>query len=232
MQAGLGGGSSDAAAALRALGRLWRVECRPREGDRAVARRRRALFFRGRNGARARARRRVVSAHRRAGRLGRSGHPLVRRQHKGSLRLVRRRWSAKATGGRQVRHTPTTNDLQGVVAQRHPEIAQLVRALKRAGAADAAMSGSGSAVFGLFSTRRGAAGAAAALASVRVEAPHSDHENRGSRDLSGTCGQLNLSYTLTVCARPAVGNSHHSQSPVIIVLIETVPGDRRRWTDD
>ena len=45
------------------------------------------------------------------------------------------------------------NDLEAPVARRHPVIGRLVRALKRAGAAHAAMSGSGSAVFGLFDDR-------------------------------------------------------------------------------
>jgi 4-diphosphocytidyl-2-C-methyl-D-erythritol kinase len=53
-----------------------------------------------------------------------------------------------------------TNDLQAVVVKRHPEIGRLVRALERAGASDAAMTGAGSAVFGLFSTRTGAQRAA------------------------------------------------------------------------
>ena len=53
-----------------------------------------------------------------------------------------------------------TNDLQGPVTAHHPEIGRLVRALERAGADYAAMSGSGSAVFGLF-RRRGAAEASA-----------------------------------------------------------------------
>ncbi len=53
-----------------------------------------------------------------------------------------------------------TNDLQKPVAKRHPAIARIVAALRRAGASHAAMSGSGSAVFGLFgreSTARRAA---------------------------------------------------------------------------
>lgn len=45
------------------------------------------------------------------------------------------------------------NDLQRVVAARHPTIRRLVRRLERAGASYASMSGSGSTVFGLFSTR-------------------------------------------------------------------------------
>jgi 4-diphosphocytidyl-2-C-methyl-D-erythritol kinase len=46
------------------------------------------------------------------------------------------------------------NDLEPPIARRHPEIDQMKAALRRAGALAAAMSGSGSAVFGLF--QRGA----------------------------------------------------------------------------
>ena len=42
------------------------------------------------------------------------------------------------------------NDFEPVVAARHPEIAETVRALREGGAIHAMMSGSGSAVFGLF----------------------------------------------------------------------------------
>lgn len=43
------------------------------------------------------------------------------------------------------------NDLQAPVAVRHPAIGEIVEALRRAGARAAAMTGSGSAVFGVFS---------------------------------------------------------------------------------
>ena len=43
-----------------------------------------------------------------------------------------------------------TNDFEAVVSRRHPEIASYVEALKRSGALLATMSGSGSAVFGVF----------------------------------------------------------------------------------
>jgi 4-diphosphocytidyl-2C-methyl-D-erythritol kinase len=43
------------------------------------------------------------------------------------------------------------NDFEPVVAARHPEIAGLLGALRTAGASPAMMSGSGSAVFGVFS---------------------------------------------------------------------------------
>src|SRR6476646_2609876 len=45
---------------------------------------------------------------------------------------------------------PGAKDLERVVAPRHPQIARLAAKLRRAGARQAAMSGSGSAVFGLF----------------------------------------------------------------------------------
>jgi 4-diphosphocytidyl-2-C-methyl-D-erythritol kinase len=56
------------------------------------------------------------------------------------------------------------NDLEVSVTSRHPEIAEVVGALRRRGASYAAMSGSGSAVFGLFARRADASAAAKALA--------------------------------------------------------------------
>jgi 4-diphosphocytidyl-2-C-methyl-D-erythritol kinase len=158
-QAGLGGGSSDAAAALRALGRLWRVEA---GRVRAIAPWLGAdvpYFFEGGT---------VLGLER-----GDELFPLIDAPPAWVvLAIPSFGVSTKeafawfdADGARRL--PAAVNDLQGVVAQRHPEIAQLVRALERAGAADAAMSGSGSAVFGLFSTRRGAAGAAASIAGSR-----------------------------------------------------------------
>jgi 4-diphosphocytidyl-2-C-methyl-D-erythritol kinase len=55
--------------------------------------------------------------------------------------------------------TELVNDLEAPVAERHPEIARIISALRRARATQAAMSGSGSAVFGLFSDRSAAAAA-------------------------------------------------------------------------
>ena len=49
------------------------------------------------------------------------------------------------------------NDLEPPVVRRHPEITALKAALQEAGAVAAAMSGSGSAVFGLFRSRAAAA---------------------------------------------------------------------------
>jgi 4-diphosphocytidyl-2-C-methyl-D-erythritol kinase len=64
--------------------------------------------------------------------------------------------------------TETGNDLQGPVAARHPGIARAVARLRRLGATHAAMSGSGSAVFGLFASDRKARAAARAISSSRV----------------------------------------------------------------
>ena len=46
------------------------------------------------------------------------------------------------------------NDLEAPIARHHPEIDHMKTALRRAGALAAAMSGSGSTVFGLFQQRR------------------------------------------------------------------------------
>jgi 4-diphosphocytidyl-2-C-methyl-D-erythritol kinase len=56
------------------------------------------------------------------------------------------------------------NDLEPPVVRRHPEITEIKAALRAAGAVAASMSGSGSAVFGLFRTRGAAAKALGPLA--------------------------------------------------------------------
>jgi 4-diphosphocytidyl-2-C-methyl-D-erythritol kinase len=48
------------------------------------------------------------------------------------------------------------NDLEAPVARRHPEISQVKGMLRQGGAVGASMSGSGSAIYGLFRTRAGA----------------------------------------------------------------------------
>ena len=55
------------------------------------------------------------------------------------------------------------NELEPAVLAKYPEIRRMKTALRRAGATHPSMSGSGSCVFGLFSRRRDAAAAAAAL---------------------------------------------------------------------
>jgi 4-diphosphocytidyl-2-C-methyl-D-erythritol kinase len=173
LQAGLGGGSSDAAAALRALARLWRVTL---AGDRL---RRIAIqlgadvpfFLEGGTvlgvsrgdvlrpladwpaswvvlvlpgfGVSSKDAYRWWDAARRQPLRPDARHPELRRRE-GTAR-------------------PCGNDLEGPVAARHPEISRIAAALTRAGAHHAAMTGSGSAIFGLFHDRGAAETAARTL---------------------------------------------------------------------
>jgi 4-diphosphocytidyl-2-C-methyl-D-erythritol kinase len=183
LQAGLGGGSSDAAATLRVLGRLWRV------GDSDVRRVAAELgadipfFFEGGT---------VLGLER-----GDLLFPLVdypsawivlalpgfgvsTKEAFGwwdASRLATTEDTVDTKGGTAPQRVDaprspcppwwrdTVNDLEVHVAAHHPQIRRLVSALRRSGASHAAMSGSGSAVFGIFSRRSDAGRAAAALAS-------------------------------------------------------------------
>lgn len=73
-------------------------------------------------------------------------------------------WPAWASGAR--------NDLEGPVARRRPAIRRIIGRLGALGADYAAMSGSGSAVFGLFADPSAAAGAAAELAAGGMRTWH------------------------------------------------------------
>jgi 4-diphosphocytidyl-2-C-methyl-D-erythritol kinase len=161
MQAGLGGGSSDAAVALRVLCRLWRVRVSPERLHHAAA----SLgadvpyFLQGGTA------------------LG---------FHRGDLLFplddIERAWvvvvvpafgvSTKDAFGwwhTSGRHSGrAANDLQAPVARHHPIVTRLVKALKEEGAFHASLSGSGSAVFGLFSRRSEAQAAARAHAGPRT----------------------------------------------------------------
>ena len=75
------------------------------------------------------------------------------------------RRAGQATGGRVV---ACANDLQEAVAGRFPVIRHLVGVLNGCGARQAAMTGSGSAVFGVFDDEGGAAEAADAVAALGV----------------------------------------------------------------
>jgi 4-diphosphocytidyl-2-C-methyl-D-erythritol kinase len=171
LQAGLGGGSSDAAAALRVLGRLWRVDA---ARVRAIARSLGAdvpYFFEGGT---------VLGLDR-----GDALFPLIDAPRAWVVlaipsfgvsttdafawwdqdQAVARPFQGRGGPKRPARQP--INHLEPVVAKRHPEITRLVGALRRAGAAEAAMSGSGSAVFGLFSTRGAAIAAVASVLGSR-----------------------------------------------------------------
>jgi 4-diphosphocytidyl-2-C-methyl-D-erythritol kinase len=161
IEAGLGGGSSDAAAALRAFGRLWGVDA---ARLRAIAP---ALgadvpYF-------------LVGGTAAGTNRGDTLMPLPDRASAWlvlavprfgiSTRDAFRWWDADNRSRAPQRDLRLENDLQRPVAKRHPEIARIVRLLHHAGATRAAMSGSGSAVYGLFRSRAAADRAARGVAS-------------------------------------------------------------------
>ena len=159
LDAGLGGGSSDAAAGLRAFGRIWRVD---ETKLRAIGRELGAdvpYFFEGGT---------VLGLDR-----GDLLFPLLDRPKAWvvlawpgfgvSTKEAFGWWDARRRA-KDMNVGEFINDLQAPVAARHPEIGRLVTALRRAGASHAAMTGSGSTVFGLFSTERAARRAAQAVA--------------------------------------------------------------------
>jgi 4-diphosphocytidyl-2-C-methyl-D-erythritol kinase len=170
MAGGLGGGSTDAAATLRALARLWRVgEATVRDAAAALG----AdvpFFLEGGT---------VLGLNR-----GDLLFPLIDRPAQwvvlvfpafGVSTVQAFAWfdqRAVAAEPRVRRRADTVgpygtgNDLEAPVVAQHPEIGRIISALKRLGASDAAMSGSGSTVFGLFSSRTKAARAAARMASA------------------------------------------------------------------
>jgi 4-diphosphocytidyl-2-C-methyl-D-erythritol kinase len=164
LQAGLGGGSADAAATLIALARLWKVPVRPAQlMDVAAVLGADVPFF--------------LSGGTALG-LGRGDevYPLADLPRHWIVLLVpgfgvstadaynrydSERDVARASapepqyvpGPWPSRAAQMINDLEAPIARHHPEIDQMRTALRRAGALAAAMSGSGSAVFGLFQRR-------------------------------------------------------------------------------
>jgi len=176
MQSGLGGGSSNAAATLRALCALWRVPASEAELLHAAARLGADVPYFLEGGT-------ALGFHR-----GDLLFPLddiapawvvvVVPEFGVSTKDAFGWWDAAHTRrggqGRQVgqggkgtrrRHT---NDLEAVVAKHHPAITKLVRRLTKEGAVHASLSGSGSAVFGMFRRRSDAQSAARTLAGPRT----------------------------------------------------------------
>jgi 4-diphosphocytidyl-2-C-methyl-D-erythritol kinase len=190
LEAGLGGGSSDAAAALRALGRLWRVgsgEVRAAaaelgadvpyffEGGTVLGLQRGDLLFPLIDYPAAW----VVIVFPAFGVSTKEAFEWWDLDKGGSsfdkLRMSEPKDTLRMSESSKKRRTidplalslskgELVNDLETPVAARHPPIRRLVTRLGRAGASHAAMSGSGSAVFGLFARRSEAAGVAASLA--------------------------------------------------------------------
>ncbi|MBE3132805.1 MAG: 4-(cytidine 5'-diphospho)-2-C-methyl-D-erythritol kinase [Acidobacteria bacterium] len=178
LQAGLGGGSADAAAALAALARLWNARLPAAALQRVAAGLGADVPF-------------MLSGGTALG-LGRGDeiHPLpdpprrwvvvacppfgvstaeayrwfdepdvpagAIRRAGDSARLAAASWTDDLS--------QVANDLESCVVRRHPVIGEAVARLRAAGAAAAAMSGSGSAVFGLFIDAAGARRAVEPLA--------------------------------------------------------------------
>jgi 4-diphosphocytidyl-2-C-methyl-D-erythritol kinase len=153
--AGLGGGSSDAAAALRGLAAMWRVDARRLPAIAASLGADVPYFLEGGT---------VLG-------LGRGDvlYPLLDAP-RAWVTLVLPEFGVSTQDAYEwfdrdapvARRPPdaaardTGNDLERPVARRHPEIARIVSALRRVGAVQAAMTGSGSTVFGLFGSRAAA----------------------------------------------------------------------------
>lgn len=175
LQAGLGGGSTDAAATMMALARLWKAPVRPSQlTDVAAALGADVPFF--------------LSGGTALG-LGRGDevYPLADLPRHWIVLLVpgfgvstadaynwydSERDLSRGGGAREAQHVPgpwpsraaqMINDLEAPVARRHPGIEQMKATLLRCGALAAAMTGSGSTVFGLFQRRRDAAAAVKTL---------------------------------------------------------------------
>jgi len=169
--AGLGGGSADAAAALRALTRLWRVRVSVSQvQDLAASLGADVPFFLHGGTARGTGRGDLLS--------GIPDRPprwvVVAMPSFGVSTKDAFRWfdesgaatpkrTATLKGSRDERAGRPSNDLQPVVVAHYPEIGRLIDELRSAGASPAAMSGSGSAVFGLFARRSAAETAADGL---------------------------------------------------------------------
>ena len=183
MQAGLGGGSADAAATLVALTMHARRLVHASEARDALSAADRAMaaslgadvaFF-------------LVGGRALGTGRGEQVRPLdeapmrpvvVAQPGFGVPTAEAYRWFAEAAGlrpGQSWRRSDDpgrpgvvgcTNDLQAGVAARFPAIGRLVAALRGSGARQAAMTGSGSAVFGVFESDRAAARAVAAVAAL------------------------------------------------------------------
>jgi 4-diphosphocytidyl-2-C-methyl-D-erythritol kinase len=165
LQAGLGGGSTNAAGTLLALARLWRVPVRANQlTDVAATLGADVPFF--------------LSGGTALG-LGRGDevYPLADLPRHWIVLLIpgfgvstadaynwydTEREMGRGVSTREPQVVPgpwpsraaqMINDLEAPIARHHPEIDQMRTALRRAGALAAAMSGSGSTVFGLFQKR-------------------------------------------------------------------------------
>ena len=160
MQAGLGGGSSDAAATLLGLRKLWKLRLPDEEIHAAAAKLGSDVpFF-------------LVGGTALGVGRGDEVYPLedlpryrvvLALPSFGVSTADAYRWFDEAPERDRMPlssalfpNVPLVNDLEGPVADRHPEIGQLKQRFRSRGALMAGMSGSGSAVYGVFTSVRAA----------------------------------------------------------------------------
>jgi 4-diphosphocytidyl-2-C-methyl-D-erythritol kinase len=152
MQAGLGGGSSDAAAALRALPRLWRADIAPHTLLRLASELGADVPYFLEGGTALGLNRGDVLVP--LDDMAPTWVVLIVPEFGVSTKDAFRWWDERRREGKS-RALPrarraVSNDLETVVSARHPIVRRLTARLKREGASHASLSGSGSAVFGLF----------------------------------------------------------------------------------
>lgn len=162
--AGLGGGSSDAAAVLVGLNRMWKLRLSVRQLERLALRLGADVpFFIQGKPARARGIGEKLSLlpnmRRRWLVLVYPGFPVETAWVFGNLPLKLTKVGVN-TSIATLRESPDKldtlliNDLEQVTLRRYPEIVRIKSLLSLAGAAGALMSGSGSSVFGVFKSKR------------------------------------------------------------------------------
>jgi len=167
---GLGGGSADAAATLRALNELWHLNKSPEELAEigaAVGSDVPALVL-------AQHYHRVVLMEGRGEKVTLPPHPIIL----SSLHLILANPGISVSTAEVYRLcTPRTepaagavNDLQAPAVAAHPEIARTLEALKAAGATDVMMSGSGATCFGFAANEADATRIATALNAAGLRA--------------------------------------------------------------
>jgi 4-diphosphocytidyl-2-C-methyl-D-erythritol kinase len=166
VQAGLGGGSSDAAAALRALPKLWRLRIAPHTLQRLASEIGADVPYFLEGGTALGLNRGDVLVP--LDDIARAWVVLIVPDFGVSTKEAFGWWDERSLKGRRRGRHRASNDLEAVVAARHPIVRRLTLRLTREGASLASLSGSGSAVFGLFADRVAAERAAAAFSGYRV----------------------------------------------------------------
>jgi len=163
-EAGLGGGSADAAAALSALNVVWELKQSRKELHRIAAGLGADVPFFLMGGAALGtgkgdelypvddvARLGVVVVKPSFGISTADAYRWVDEDRAAGLPALATERSREVHVGWETDPLVLSNDLEAPVARRHPEILEIIESLYREGAMAAAMTGSGSAVFGLFS---------------------------------------------------------------------------------